>query len=132
MHQEHFPIRVYLEDTDAGGIVFNGSYINYFERARTEYLRARGIQQHTWLAQGIQLVVSRLECRYMRPARLDDLLHVVTWISLQKKVLYRFSQEVWRGEELLVCGEADIACLSTTTGRPIRYPADFVQRLGNA
>lgn len=127
MHQEHISIRVYLEDTDAGGIVFNGSYINYFERARTEYLRAHGIQQQAWLEKGVQLVLSRLECRYVKPARLDDLLTVVTWISQRRKVLCRFSQEVWRDDELLVCGEADVACLSTKTGRPIRYPADFVQ-----
>lgn len=129
MHQEHFPIRVYLEDTDAGGIVFNGSYINYFERARTEYLRAHGVEQNALLQRGVQLVLSRLECRYLKPAYLDDMIEVVSWLSLQRKVLYQFTQEIWRDGTLLVRGEADVVCVDATTGRPMRYPTDVIQQL---
>ncbi|WP_372609545.1 YbgC/FadM family acyl-CoA thioesterase [Halomonas sp.] len=74
----HLPVRVYIEDTDAGGIVYYVNYLKFMERARSEWLRQHGFTQRSLFEAGIQLVVHRLECRYAKPARLDDCLDVDT------------------------------------------------------
>jgi acyl-CoA thioester hydrolase len=121
-------VRVYWEDTDAGGIVYYANYLRFLERARTEWLRAHGISQHALAAQrGVVFSVVALEAHYRRPARLDDLLVVSSEPELGPATL-RFRQRIWRDSEageLLLEAVVRVACLEATTLRPRRLP-DFV------
>ena len=91
-----FPVRVYWEDTDAGGIVFYANYLKYFERARTEWLRSLGLQQHTLKAQlGGMFVVTEAQLRYHLPARLDDLLCVTARLQRAGRSQCELHQQVW-------------------------------------
>ncbi len=94
----NFPIRVYYEDTDAGGVVYHANYLNFFERARTEFLRQYNFSQQELFAKSIAFVVRRIEIDYRFPARLDDLLSVETTISEVKKASIIFKQNLWKGE----------------------------------
>ena len=121
-HINECPIRVYIEDTDAGGIVFYANYLRFMERGRTEWLRDIGYQQGKLLAEGIQLVVSRLTCRYLRPAVLDDLLNVVTAVTACHGPRVTLTQRVMKGDICLCDGEVDIVCINADTQRPMRVP----------
>ncbi|MFM2449972.1 MAG: tol-pal system-associated acyl-CoA thioesterase [Pseudomonadota bacterium] len=79
--EHHFDLRVYWEDTDAGGVVFFVNYLKFFERARTEWLRELGFSQETWRAMGSAFVVSNVQVRYLQPSRLDDLIHITTRVK---------------------------------------------------
>ena len=94
MSEFRLPVRVYIEDTDAGGIVYYVNYLKYMERARSEWLRARGITQRELFEAGIQLVVHTLECRYAKPARLDDALEVSAEIRSHGRARLQFGQVV--------------------------------------
>lgn len=96
----NFPIRVYYEDTDAGGVVYHANYICFFERARTEFLRQMGFSQQELLAKSFAFVVKKLEIDYKIPARLDDLLRVETEIIELKKQRLFFGNNC--GEMILV------------------------------
>lgn len=124
-HINKCPIRVYIEDTDAGGIVFYANYLHFMERGRTEWLRDLDLEQGVLLAQGVQLVVSRLECRYLRPALLDDQLVVETAVSACQRTRITFSQRVLKDGECLCEGQVHVACISAKTQRPMRLPDDF-------
>lgn len=117
------PVRVYIEDTDAGGIVYYVNYLKYMERARSEWLRAGGLSQRGLLDDGIQLVVHRLECRYAKPARLDDRLRVTAEVVERTSCRLRFRQQVLAGGEPLCDADVDIACIDATRLRPTRWPA---------
>ncbi|MFP4264151.1 MAG: tol-pal system-associated acyl-CoA thioesterase [Halomonas sp.] len=123
------PVRVYIEDTDAGGIVYYVNYLKYMERARSEWLRARGITQRELFEQGIQLVVHRLECRYAKPARLDDALEVSAEVLSQGRARLQFGQVVTRRGEPLCDARVDIACLDAERLRPRAWPAALAERL---
>ncbi|WP_192037071.1 tol-pal system-associated acyl-CoA thioesterase [Halomonas sp. YLGW01] len=122
------PVTVYIEDTDAGGIVYYVNYLKYMERARSEWLKRLGITQRALLDDGIQLVVHRLECRYAKPARLDDELSVSAEIEKYSACRLSFHQVVRHRGEPLCHATVDIACLDANTLRPRRWPA----RLGEA
>ena len=127
------PVRVYLEDTDAQGVVYNASYFRFFERARTEWLRSRGID-HNELREtaNIALVLSRIEVRFKTPARLDDMLEVSAEVSELSAVRFVFDQSIRRsanGGAVLCRAEAEVACVNARTGRPRRLPADFLNGL---
>lgn len=124
-HINKCPIRVYIEDTDAGGIVFYANYLRFMERGRTEWLRDLNLQQGILLAQGIQLVVSRLECRYLRPALLDDQLIVETSVSVCQRTRIIFTQRVLKDGECLCEGQVHVASINAETQRPMRLPEDF-------
>ncbi|WP_110647674.1 tol-pal system-associated acyl-CoA thioesterase [Salinicola peritrichatus] len=117
------PIRVYIEDTDAGGIVYYVNYLKYMERARSEWLNELGFGQRELLEQGVQLVVHSLSCRYARPARLDDRLEVTAGVGRLAACSLRFEQAVrYRGDTL--CEAAvDIACIDTERLKPMRWPS---------
>jgi len=119
-----WPVRVYYEDTDAGGVVYHTGYIRYFERARTEWLRARGYsQQRLAQEEGVLFTVVDLGIRYRRPARLDDLLEVVTRAAgAGASVLFAQAARGSDGE-LLAEGEVRVACVDVRTFRPRRLPA---------
>ncbi|MGM0783067.1 MAG: tol-pal system-associated acyl-CoA thioesterase [Pseudomonadota bacterium] len=122
MSEFRFPLRVYLEDTDAGGIVYYVNYLKYMERARSEWLRQHGISQSELLAEGIQLVVHRLECRYAKPARLDDELVVDASVQSHGRCRLSFAQTVARCGEPLCEAKVDIACLDATRLKPTPWP----------
>ena len=123
-------LRVYWEDTDAGGIVFYANYLKFFERARTEWLRALGIgQQALRDATGAILVVTDTRVRYLRPARLDDWIEVSATLAERGRASLALAQQAWRGEELLAEGEIRIGCVDAATMRPRRLPPELLERL---
>lgn len=124
-HAFSMPVRVYMEDTDAGGIVYYVNYLKFMERARSEWLRELGLNQQTLLDDGIQLVVYRLACHYAKPARLDDALTVSASVAKMGRCRMTFEQQVWRNEELLCAATVEIACLNAATLRPQAWPASL-------
>ncbi len=125
-----WPVRVYYEDTDAGGVVFYANYLKFFERARTEYLRALGFEQDQLMQDaGIIFVVRSVAVDYLKPARFNDLLEVTASVSQSKKTSFIFNQQVSRGDELLCHGDIRIACLDVGTMRPKAIPSEILQTL---
>ncbi|MEO8278166.1 MAG: tol-pal system-associated acyl-CoA thioesterase [Ideonella sp.] len=129
-------LRVYWEDTDAGGIVFYANYLKYFERARTEWLRAAGIsQERLRVDRGVMFIVAQTECRYIQPARLDDELDITVARDHAGRVGMTLSQQAWRigadgqAERLLCEGRIRIACVDAGTFRPCRIPNDLLDAL---
>lgn len=124
------PVRVYWEDTDAGGIVFYANYLKYFERARTEWLRACGVaQQALRETAGLIFVVTEARLRYRAPARLDDALDVSVALGHQGTASLWILQQVHCGSRLLVDGEVRVGCVADGTFQPRRIPSDVAQRL---
>jgi acyl-CoA thioester hydrolase len=121
-----WPVRVYWEDTDASGVAYHASYLRWFERGRTEWLRALGGGQQQWLeAEDLAFTVSELAIRYRRPARLDDLLEVHTRVAGRGRASLRFRQTLMAstGSALLAEAEVRAACVSRRTFRPRALPA---------
>jgi acyl-CoA thioester hydrolase len=118
-----FPIRVYYEDTDAGGVVYHSNYLRFAERARTEALRALGVP-HSQLTidHGLIFMVRRVKLDYLAPARLDDALTVITMPAATRGASVDLRQTVMLGETKLVEIELQLACVHATTGRPGRIP----------
>ncbi len=116
-------LRVYWEDTDAGGVVFYANYLKFFERARTEWLRHLGVgQQALRDATGAIFVVTDTRLRYRAPARLDDMLDVTVALRQRGAASMTIAQQAWRGTTLLVEGEIRIGCVDEATFRPRRIP----------
>ena len=124
------PVRVYLEDTDAQGVVYNASYFRFFERARTEWLRSRGIDHNELRDKAnLSLVLSRIEVRFRAPAKLDDMLEVSAEVTELSAVRFVFEQRIHRtpgGGEVLCLAQAEVACVDSRNGKPRRLPADFL------
>jgi acyl-CoA thioester hydrolase len=122
-----FPIRVYYEDTDAGGIVYHANYLKFAERGRTEWLRATGHDHQKVLADHkLILVVRHAEIDYRAPARLDDLLDVRTEILAFGNTSFDLKQEIVRGDKLLA--ELKITIVAVTKeGKPLRLPPQLRQ-----
>jgi acyl-CoA thioester hydrolase len=126
----HWPVRVYYEDTDAGGVVFYANYLKFFERARTEMLRDMGFEQDQLIAeQNIIFVVRSVQVDYLKPAHFNDFLDISAQITQAKKVSLNFEQEVARGDELLCKGKIRIACLDAKSMRPKTIPETIMQQL---
>ena len=117
------PIRVYIEDTDAGGIVYYVNYLKYLERARTELMRTFGLERAAVADAGWNFVVSDVSLSYKEPARLDDQLHATAVISAVGGATINFHQKVRRAGAVLVSGDIQIACVDRGTGRPTRLDA---------
>jgi acyl-CoA thioester hydrolase len=117
------PLRIYYEDTDAAGIVYYANWLRFLERGRTEMLRLLG-QQHSTLREerGVNWVVRRCTIDYLKPARLDETIEVVTRCAAPRGASLDMLQEAWRGEELLVRAELLVACMAAD-GRPTRLPS---------
>jgi acyl-CoA thioester hydrolase len=114
-----WPIRVYYEDTDAGGIVFYVNYLKFFERARTEWLRACGIEQGRLASEtGTLFIVRSTALDYRSPARLDDSLAIVSRIERLGRATVDFVQEAWREDTLLATGTIRIGCVDAAALRP--------------
>lgn len=119
------PIRVYWEDTDAGGVVFYANYLKFFERARTEWLRSLGHQQERLRVEtGLVFIVTDTALRYLRPARLDDLLRVTVALTHAGRAQMNVAQQAWRGTELLAEGTIRIGCVDAGTFKPRRIPTE--------
>ena len=129
-----FRLRVYWEDTDAGGVVFYANYLKFFERARTEWLRSLGHQQeHLRIETGVVFVVTDTAVRYRRPARLDDELTVTVRVVHAGRARMTIAQQAWRhaphGDELVADGTIRIGCVDAGTFRPQRIPISIVESL---
>lgn len=117
------PVRVYWEDTDAGGIVFYANYLKFFERARTEWLRAAGVEQQALReATGAIFVVADTALRYLAPARLDDLLTITVEPQPAGRASLVVRQRALRGDTLLCEGEIRIGCVRAEDLKPQRLP----------
>ena len=124
------PVRVYWEDTDAGGIVFYANHLKFFERARTEWLRALGFSQERMRQDdGAMFVVAETSLRYLRPARLDELLQVTVTLREAGRASMTLDQQSWRDGELLVEGRIRIGCVDAATLRPRRIPDSILHVL---
>lgn len=122
----HFPVRVYFEDTDVSGVVYHANYLRYMERARSDMLRAAGIDQRDMMEQGGgHYAIADLSLRYMRPARLDEDLFVVSRVRQVRAAACVIDQAIWRGTEQLTDGYVTAAFLSAA-GRPQRQPAPWL------
>lgn len=119
--------RVYYEDTDAGGIVYYANYLRFMERARTEWLRAIGIESEKLMAERrLCFVVAKVEIAYKRPARLDDLLAIEAVVEDMGAARIRLRQNVTRGADLIAEAFVDIAMINLDTGRGTKIPEDLV------
>ena len=152
-----FTLRVYWEDTDAGGIVFYANYLKFFERARTEWLRSLGHQQEAMRVQGgVMFVVTDTTVRYLRPARLDDLIGVTVHVKHAGRARLTLAQQAWKlaganpmtnpmtnsianapqsndaGRELLAEGTIRIACVDAGTFKPARIPIAVCDSLASS
>lgn len=126
-----WPVRIYWEDTDAGGIVYYANYLKFMERARTEWLRAAGIEQLPLKEQhGLMFVVVNLEAQYRKPARYGDELQVTCTIEERSRASLTFQQRIYRGGlegELLVEGKVRVACLDAVNLRPTALPKELMR-----
>lgn len=126
-----WPVRVYYEDTDAGGVVYYANYLRFMERARTEWLRSLGLEQQVLMSEaGILFAVRRAEVDYLRPARLDDALQVVTEIDRLAGASLDFLQSVRReGETGALCrARVQVVCLRAGDLRPTRIPRSVIEK----
>jgi len=125
-----FPIRVYYEDTDAGGVVYYANYLKFFERARTEMLRAMGHEQDQLKTEaGIIFVVRSVQVDYLRSALFNELLQVSSEVIESKKASLTFSQQISRDSIVLATGVIRIACLDAHTMRPKAIPDYLLESL---
>lgn len=116
-------VRVYYEDTDAGGIVYYANYLKFFERARTEWLRSLGIHQQDLLAnESVAFVVRSAAVDYLAAARLDDELQLTLAIDKLGRASVQFSQQAWRGNTLLASADVKVGCVDAATMRPRPLP----------
>ena len=127
-----FPLRVYYEDTDAGGVVYYANYLKFAERARSEFLRSIGTGNSKLMDEfGVLFAVSGCAVKYKRPAKLDDMLEVHTELTRVGGATMSAAQTVWRDNEALVEMNVDLACLSEA-GRPVRLPKSLRAALEGA
>ncbi len=130
MNKFLWPVRVYYEDTDAGGVVFYANYLKFLERARTELLRSYGFEQDELRAEeNVIFAVRSVHVDYLKPARFNDSLNVSAELSQSKKTSFYFTQEVMRGDEVLCRAEVRIACLAADSMRPKAIPAIIMEKL---
>ena len=124
------PVRVYFQDTDAGGVVYHASYVNYMERARTEWLRTHGYSNAGLMKEfGVVFVVRSLKLDYLKPALLDDLLSVTAQIKEIGRSRLNLLQSVLRGDELLTEAEVHLVCVSLQGFKPVSVPEALRGRL---
>jgi len=120
------PVRVYWEDTDAAGIVYYANYLRFLERARTEWLRAKGYDQHE-LAQrhGVVFVVRSISLEFLRPARIDEELGVTVTLAAIDAATIEVVQRIERGGECLLTAEVKLACVKIAAFQPARIPREL-------
>src|SRR4051795_8267789 len=123
--RHHMQVRVYYEDTDFSGIVYHANYLRFMERGRTNHLRLMGAEQNVLFEQareetpGFVFVVRSMQIDYLRPARMDDVLDIVTWPIAVKGASITLAQEVRRGADVLVSAQVRVAYISEGRAQPI-------------
>lgn len=128
-----WPIRVYWEDTDAGGVVYYANYLKFLERARTEWLSHLGLEQDRLaLDEGVVFVVRRVEADYLKPAKFNDRLIVRCELADLSRASLSMEQQVLRGEEVLLKARVKVACVDRAGFRPARIPTFVSQSFGAA
>ncbi|KNE25348.1 tol-pal system-associated acyl-CoA thioesterase [Achromobacter spanius] len=129
-NESRLQVRVYYEDTDAGGVVFYANYLKFLERARTEWLRGLGVNQSELATREQRLFVVRsLDMSYRKPAKLDDLLTIRSRITKLGRASIHFAQRAERDEELLAEGNIQVCCVDAIHMRPTELPADVRAKL---
>ena len=123
------PLRVYIEDTDAGGIVYYVNYLKFMERARTEFMRALGYGKDYIFTHDLMFVVSEVAVKHRAPARLDDELVATARIERLRGAAMVFRQTVRRGDEILAEGAITVACVDRDGIRARRLPREMAERL---
>ena len=121
-----WPVRVYFEDTDAGGIVYHARYLQFLERARTEWLRGLGFNQSELKRQGVVFVVRDMQINWLSPALLDDALQVNVQIQKTKKASFIMTQQILLGDEQKLKASVTIACLNSQTLKPLAIPLNII------
>lgn len=124
MNLYHWPVRVYYEDTDAGGVVYYANYLKFMERARSEWLRALGVEQDQLrIETGVLLMVHSLSVQYLRPAKFNQTLSVSVEVIQLGRAKVEFRQRIMCDDRVLCQGEVVIACVSEDNGKPMAFPA---------
>lgn len=124
-----WPVRVYWEDTDAGGVVYYANYLKFLERARSEWLRSLGVEQNELAERdGVVFVVRRVEADYLRPARFNDALLVSSRLEFLGRASLEMAQRILRGEEPILEARVKVACVSCRDFRPAKIPGHIVER----
>lgn len=119
-----FPVRVYYEDTDAGGVVYHSRYLNFMERARTEWLRAYGFTQSTLTQQEqVLFVVHSMQLQFKKPARLDDELQVFSQLMEMGRGSFSCRQHIMRDDTVLIEAQVKVACVNANSFKPTGIPA---------
>lgn len=117
------PVRVYYQDTDAGGVAYHANYVNFMERSRTEWLRTFGYSNAAMMKElGVMFVVRSIKVDYLRPALLDDMLSVTAKIKEVGRSRVVLDQTILRGEELLTEGQVHLVCVDVKTFKPVSVP----------
>ena len=125
-----FPVRIYFEDTDSGGVVYHSNYLKFMERARTEWLRSLGIDQRDLKHQAqIMFVVHRIDIQFKLPARFNDDLMVKSELIDIGSSKIEFRQMIYRDDELLIDASVDIACIDSEKFKPVRIPSNVKQTM---
>lgn len=129
----HWPVRVYWEDTDAGGVVYYANYLKFMERARSEWLRALGFEQDALRDEaGVVFVVRRVEIDYLAPARFNDQLEVSVSLHEVGRASLSVKQVLTREAAPLVSAQVTLACVDATRFKPVKMPASILQSLTHA
>jgi acyl-CoA thioester hydrolase len=127
-HTHYFALRVYIEDTDLGGVVYHANYLRYLERARSDLLRSAGIDQRAAIEQGKGVyAVAELHIKYCKPAKLDDELVIMSHLAELRGACCIIVQKIMRGHDLLAEAAVTAAFLSSA-GRPKRQPPEWVEK----
>jgi len=129
MNKFHMNVRVYYEDTDAGGIVYHANYLKYMERARSDWVRALGISQQYLLEQSLAFVVIDMNITFKHSAKLDDVVKISCEVLTKKRASLTFAQEVTKDNKLLVKAEVKVACVNTKHSRPTAIPKELLNAI---
>ena len=118
-----WPVRVYYQDTDAGGVVYHTNYVNFMERARTEWLRSFGHSNAGLMKElGVMFVVRSVKIDYLKPALLDDMLEVTAHLTKVGRSQMTLAQEVRRGEDVLTQADVHLVCVGKDSFKPVSVP----------
>jgi acyl-CoA thioester hydrolase len=132
MKEFSWPIRVYYEDTDAAGVVYHSNYLKYMERARTEWLREIGFSLEALREDtGNIIVVSEMDVKFLRPAKLDDLLEVQSTLFKITGASFLFDQNILKSQEQICSARVKGVCLNALTFKPQRLPAELKSELSH-
>ncbi|HIF9384640.1 TPA: tol-pal system-associated acyl-CoA thioesterase [Photobacterium damselae] len=119
----NWPITIYYEDTDVGGVVYHANYLKFFERARTEMLRSIGVSQHVLLEQNLSFVVKSMNIDFRKGARLDEHLTVQTWVENVRKASLDFCQSLVNNDGQILCyATVKVACINPKIMKPQALP----------